>query len=187
MNTKEINAVLFEWIDHWIIGQNFCPFARPVRLKESINITLSDAKNVEQMMTILEQACQSLLSNPDRSTTLVTFTHGAKDFFSFLDWVDTANLLIQQCNWEGVFQLATFHPDYLFDGEPVDSPTHYTNRAPLPILHIIREAEISTVMPSQKEADVIVARNQARCEALGTDFFVHQFKGWQARLHQAIE
>jgi len=186
VNKDEINTILFEWIDQWIIGENFCPFAKPVRIKDTIHIALTDAHNIEQMLKVLEQECQALVHKPERSTTLVTFTQGAKDFFEFLDWIDAANQSIYKHDWEGKFQLATFHPDYLFAGEEPASPTHFTNRAPLPILHIIREAEISQVMPSQKEADVIVQRNQARCHALGSDFFTRQFRDWQSRLQRAL-
>jgi hypothetical protein len=96
--------------------------------------------------------------------------------------LEGAEQLIDNEGWRGTFQLASFHPAYLFEGEPEGSATHYTNRSPLPMLHILREEDVSKVIPSQTQADEIVARNQARLTNIGTVAAAKKLAGWIKRI-----
>ena len=174
--------VIEEWVDEWVIGHNFCPFARPTRTKNTLRTVVCEATSWSAVYERLYDECQLLLANADISTTLLALTQAGSDFNEYLDLLEGANRLIENENWQGVFQLASFHPDYLFAGEPIDSPTHYTNRSPLPMLHLLRESEVSLAIPSQAEADEIVARNQRKLEQMGIATAQHKLEQWRKKL-----
>ena len=69
------------------------------------------------------------------------------------------------------FKSRVFHPDYQFEGEAASSPSHYTNRSPLPIYHILREDSLSQVLDNMPNAHTIPEDNVARAQRLGKAFF----------------
>jgi hypothetical protein len=102
------------WVDKVIIGENFCPFARRERENGRIRaISTEETDNALILQTLLDEM-QLLENNSDIETTLLIIAQGSKDFFDYLDLVDLANRLLRQEQYKGVFQLATFHPDYIF-------------------------------------------------------------------------
>jgi hypothetical protein len=66
-----------------------------------------------------------------------------------------------------VVQLASFHPRYLFAGEPADGASHYSNRAPYPLVHLLREEMLSRVLADDADAGEIPERNIATLEGIG--------------------
>ncbi|CAN0551372.1 unnamed protein product [Ectocarpus sp. 8 AP-2014] len=42
-------------------------------------------------------------------------------------------------------KLATFHPQYRFEGSEEDDPSNYTNRSPYPVLHLLLEDQVRVV------------------------------------------
>ena len=91
-------------------------------------------------------------------------------FGYFLDLVDIANSLIDQSGYRGVYQLATFHPDYQFEGAEQNCPGNYTNRSPYPTLHLIRESSLERVLKVHPSPENIPITNQKKAEELGLDF-----------------
>lgn len=159
------------WVDKVIIGENFCPFARRERENRRIRaISTEQTDNALILQTLLNEM-QLLENNSDIETTLLIIAQGSKDFFDYLDLVDLANRLLKQEQYEGVFQLATFHPDYLFADAPVDATSHYTNRSPFPILHIIREESLEAALENFPNPENIPVRNVKHAEQLGKAFF----------------
>ncbi|MFT5541453.1 MAG: hypothetical protein ACI97K_000345 [Glaciecola sp.] len=160
-----------QWLDKVIIGENFCPFARKERLEERIRVVETHEK--EQALLMQDLLDEMLLLENDSSveTTLLVITQGVKDFFDYLDLVELANRLVRQQQYEGVFQLATFHPDYLFADAPADATSHYTNRSPYPMLHIIREESLEKALEKFPNPENIPSRNIEHAEKLGKAFF----------------
>ena len=159
------------WVDHIIIGENFCPFARKERENERIRtIETTDTDNALILQALLDEMLL-LESNDNIETTLLVISEGCKEFFDYLDLVELANRLLRQEDFEGIFQLATFHPDYLFADAPAEATSHYTNRSPFPMLHIIREESLEKALESFANPENIPVRNVKHAEALGTAFF----------------
>jgi len=166
MKDSVLNATK-HWVENTIIKHNFCPFAKPEVKNDRIryhNLNTSDISKATQASL---DECLFLLENPEHETSLMVFSQGFNDFNDFLDLIDVVNHLIDQSEMRETFQIAHFHPDYLFAGECPNSPSHFTNRSPYPTLHIIRQASIEHVMKGRSESDDIVARNIAKCEELG--------------------
>jgi hypothetical protein len=66
----------------------------------------------------------------------------------------------------GVYQLASFHPNYCFAGADPEDDENLTNRSPFPIIHIIREASLTKALSYVEDVDEIPARNKMRVESL---------------------
>lgn len=162
----------FRWIDKLIIGENFCPFARKERELERIRLVESHETDYALLMQALLDELLLMEKDSSVETTLLILTDAVKDFFDYLDLVDLANRLVRQQQYEGVFQLATFHPDYLFADAPADAASHYTNRSPFPMLHIIREESLEKALEKFANPENIPLRNVEHAEKLGKAFFL---------------
>ena len=78
----------------------------------------------------------------------------------YLDLVEMAEDLIEEEDYEGVYQVASFHPDYLFAGSDSEDPANYTNRSPYPMLHLLREESIEKALEHYSgDPDEIPERN----------------------------
>lgn len=168
MNDNQIEIQTKQWLEDVVIGLNLCPFAAKPNRNRQIRIEVSHAKTEE---TLLEDILAQLMildstAAEDLETTLVVIPDMLQDFFDynlFLDWVDA---LIKQQNWEGIYQVATFHPDYCFGGANPDDDENLTNRSPFPILHLIREASMERVLKHYTNPEQIPDNNIDRVESL---------------------
>jgi hypothetical protein len=104
-------------------------------------------------------------------TTLLIFEKHFGDFDLFLDLIEIANQMLDDSGYSGIYQLATFHPDYLFEGEAVSDASHYTNRSPYPMLHLLREISMEKVLEQHPEPDNIPRQNIEKARHLGTNYF----------------
>jgi hypothetical protein len=68
---------------------------------------------------------------------------------------------------EGELQIASFHPHYQFDDAAADDIENFTNRAPYPIFHLLREASIERAVEAFPDAANIYKRNMATLRVLG--------------------
>jgi hypothetical protein len=149
------------WVQEVVVGLNFCPFARPVVEKNTLRTVLSEADTFdEQIHFFLEELQRLVTTSPQEiATTLLLYPNGPEDFEAFLDLVDTAEALLEEAGLEDVVQLANFHPDYLFEGEEPEDLSHWTNRTPCPILHLIRVEDVSRAVDSNMDTESIPEHN----------------------------
>ena len=159
------------WLDEAVIGLNLCPFAAPVLAAGRIRFAVSEATDLESAVRdALGEAVQLLDTPTDEvSTTLVIVPDALGDFDEFLDAVEALEEVLSEGGADGVLQVATFHPDYRFAGEDADGLSHFTNRAPHPILHLLREDEVAVATEQHPDSAGIPAANIARLEAMGAD------------------
>ncbi|WP_158967589.1 DUF1415 domain-containing protein [Paraglaciecola sp. L3A3] len=157
------------WINTVIIGLNFCPFAKKEMEQLTINYSVSDSKSINQALEHLINQFTLLDQQPEIQTSLLIFSQGFSDFDDYLDLVEYANGLVAQGGYSGIYQLATFHPDYCFAGETDTDPANYTNRSPFPILHILRESSIEQVLKRYPNPENIPANNINKARKLGVD------------------
>ena len=149
------------WLDEVVIGLNLCPFAAKPRKAGSIKIELLPRCNVETALQHVQRLLTELEAAKPRQleTTLIVFPHLLQAFDDFLDFLDLANALVDELGWRGTYQLASFHPDYCFAGNRPDDPANLTNRAPHPIVHLIREASMDRVLADYADPSAIPVRN----------------------------
>ena len=160
-----------EWVSSVIVKYNFCPFARKEVENNCIHYIESNANTIDDaVMDMLEQ-CIELDRESERETTLIMFDNGFSDFEDFLDLVDLANALLVAQGFEGKYQIANFHPDYVFADSDETDPANYTNRAPFPTLHLIREASMSEALENYDEPESIPEHNINLARRKGIDFW----------------
>ncbi len=168
------------WLDEIVIGQNFCPFARFVRDNEQIRFVENSSLSQAEVLTKLHEEVRLLESNDTVATTLIVLSNGFTDFNDYLDLLDMCNELIEQWGYAGRYQIASFHPDYEFEGEPKDSASHYTNRAPFPVLHLLREHDIEAVLKHYPNPEHIYETNMRRSQELGIKWFQQKLAAYRA-------
>ena len=159
------------WLERAVIGLNLCPFARAEYVRNRIAFRVSEAKTTETLLSQLEAALQELVAaNPSSiETTLLIHPHVLQDFFDYNEFLGEAEALLARMELEGVIQIASFHPHYQFAGEDSADMSHFTNRSPYPMLHLLRESSVERAVRSGEDAETIVARNQATVRRLGPE------------------
>lgn len=174
MNNAEIAiADTQRWLERAVIGLNLCPFAKAVHVKGLIRYVVSDATTAAELLIELKNELNSL-ANMDLAvipiaydTTLLIAPHCLHDFLDFNDLLGKADKLLAKMKLEGTIQLANFHPEYQFAGTAPDDITNFTNRAPYPTLHLLRESSIDQAVEAFPEAEAIFEVNMATMERLG--------------------
>lgn len=167
------------WLERAVIGLNLCPFAKAVHVKGLIRYVASEATTPAELLSVLKIELNSL-ANIDEDyvsiaydTTLLIAPFCLQDFLDFNDFLGKADKLIAKMKLEGIIQLANFHPQYQFAGTEPDDITNFTNRAPHPTLHLLRESSIAQAVEAFPEAEAIFEVNMQTMEHLG-------LKGWDA-------
>lgn len=159
------------WVRDVIVAHNFCPFARREVEQQTIHYVVEPSGDTAQQLSQLLQQCRRLDDDAAIATALLILPTGVDDFDDYLDLVDLAERLLELEGYSGVYQLATFHPDYQFAGSTVDDAANYTNRSPYPTLHILREDGLSLALASYTKPERIPERNIEYARAKGADYF----------------
>ncbi len=159
------------WLDEVVIGLNFCPFAAKPHRNEQVRFVTSKATSEELLLTDLQDELTLLDQTPSAEieTTLLIVLEMLSDFYDYNQFLELVDELLVQFEWEGIFQVASFHPDYCFaDAEP-DSVDNLTNRSPYPVLHILREDSIEKALENIADPDEVYKRNIETMKTLSSE------------------
>ena len=140
-------------------------------MKDQVRIVLSDATTTEALVEQLAEELVLLRDTPAEQidTTLIVHPQVLTDFLDYNDFLDNADAAIEALDLQGILQVASFHPDYQFDGVAADDASNYTNRAPFPTLHLLREDSVARAVDVYPDPDVIVERNIQTLDRIGVD------------------
>nr|WP_299245468.1 DUF1415 domain-containing protein [uncultured Halomonas sp.] len=147
------------WVEGFVVAHDICPFARREMERGSIRYEATSARSVESALLTLIEACRRLDEDSSIETTVLVLTDGVEDFDDYLDMLGLAEALLEDQGYEGIYQLASFHPDYCFHGVEENDPANYTNRSPWPMLHLLREASIERALAGFAHPERIPERN----------------------------
>jgi hypothetical protein len=163
------------WLERAVIGLNLCPFAKGVHVKGQVHYVVSEATNEQALRQDLVRELEELqTSDPEtRDTTLLIAPHCLQDFLDFNDFLDEADQVLAELDLEGIIQIASFHPQFQFAGTRPDDISNFTNRAPYPTLHLLREDSIERAVEVFPDAEAIFGKNMETLETLG-------HAGWKA-------
>ena len=114
------------------------------------------------------------------ATKLLAFPDALHDFEEYLWFLDDAEGLLQEAGLESVVQLASFHPQYLFAGEPPQAASHYSNRAPYPVIHLLREDMLTRVLEDFPAPEQIPERNIATLNTIGVEELARRWRAMMA-------
>ncbi len=162
--TEHVN----QWLNDVVIGLNLCPFAAKPQRNQQIKIFVSQASREEALLQdILDQLLElDTKEAQELETTLVVVPNMLDDFMDYNFFIDWVEALIRQQDWEGIFQVATFHPDYCFAGTCPEDDENLTNRSPYPIFHLIREQSMERVLKHYPNPEAIPEINIQRVSQL---------------------
>jgi hypothetical protein len=157
------------WLMEAVIGLNLCPFAKAVVVKDRVRYRVCLSSATDDVLLVLADELQFLASE-DASmvdTTLLIAPYALPVFLDFNEFLGECVALLESQGLVGELQVADFHPNYQFAGEAPDAMGHFTNRAPYPTLHLLRESSLDEAVAVYPDAALIFERNIASLESLG--------------------
>jgi hypothetical protein len=167
------------WLEKAVIGLNLCPFAKAVHTKGQIRWVLSNAQAPRALLEDLVRELQLLAqADPEAvATTVLVHPQVLQDFLDFNDFLDVADAALEDLQLDGVLQIASFHPQFQFEGTEPDDMGNFSNRAPWPTLHLLREDSIEQAVAAFPEPEAIFETNIATLQALGPAGWKRLMKG----------
>ena len=158
------------WIKNVVVGCNFCPFASKALSKKTVRYIVVDNTDFKSALSTLATEFDFLNTHENIETTFIIFSKGFPDFLQYLNLLDRGEKLLTKENYEGIYQLASFHPKYLFAGSNENDPANYTNRSPYPMLHILREDSITKALKNFDDPESITKQNIAFAKTKGLEY-----------------
>ena len=150
-----------KWIIDVVVGCNFCPFAAREIKRDSIHYEVLPQATTASVLTAVMTAMHQLDDDTAIETSFLILPGSFSVFDAYLDLFEIAEALLVKEGYEGVYQLASFHPEYLFAGSNAADASNYTNRSPYPMLHFLREESVSKAIDSYPDIDEVPNRNIA--------------------------
>lgn len=148
-----------KWINDVVVGCNFCPFAAKEIKQNSIHYQVETGTGLEECLQAFLNECVRLDENNDIETTLLIIPNAFERFDEYLDLVSLAEQLLKQEGYDGIYQVASFHPLYCFANSLPDDAANFTNRSVYPMLHLLREERIEQALLRYADPGRIPERN----------------------------
>jgi hypothetical protein len=174
-NAERVIAATRDWLERAVIGLGLCPFAEHAHVRDRIRYRVSAQESAAGVLADLAEELRYLhAADPALyETTLLIHPHALNDFDDYNQFLDDADAAVVALGLEGELQIASFHPDYRFEGSEPDDVRNCTNRSPHPMLHLLREASVTRAVETFPGVHEIGERNIATLSALGE-------AGWRA-------
>ena len=169
LSNETIIAQTTKWITDVVIACNFCPFAAKEMKKGTVSFSVLQQADKKMVLETAARSFQELITNGDVETILIIMPGRFPNFLVYLDIVDIVQSFLEDEGHEGIFQLASFHPAYLFAGTTESDASNYTNRSPYPVIQILREASISKAVKRFKDIQSIPDNNVAFAKEKGLE------------------
>lgn len=158
------------WIIDVVVGCNFCPFAAKEVKRGSIHYDVLQNAETKTVLPAVMNCLYQLDNDPAVETSLLILPGSFHDFNNYLDLLELAEKLLEKEKYEGIYQIAGFHPEYLFAESSMADPANYTNRSPYPMLHFLREESVSKAVDSHPGIDDVPNKNIAFAKAKGLTY-----------------
>lgn len=168
---EEVLRKTQDWVENFVIGLKLCPFASVPAKENRIVYRYSAAKDIDVLFKdLLKILSEVIEAEPEViETAVLVHPEVLSDFDAYLDFLEIAEQALEESGLEGHLQIASFHPDYQFDGVAEDDISHHTNRSPFQMLHILRELSVSTAIDLHPDVDGIPERNVELMRELGLE------------------
>ena len=159
-----------KWITDVVIACNFCPFAAKEIKQNTVHYQVEYSTVLSVCLENFITECVRLDKDKNIETTLLIFPNTFQVFDEYLDMVSLAEKLLAVQEYEGIYQLASFHPDYCFANSEVDDVANYTNRSIYPMLHLLREESIEATLLRYPNPELIPENNINFARKKGTAY-----------------
>lgn len=165
---KVINSVR-KWVESFVVELNLCPFVKRELMNNRVRFAVTNAETVEHLLESLLAEFELLNNQLSIETTLLIHPHALQDFYEYNEFLSLADHLLVEMKLEGVYQIASFHPNYQFGGTDPADIENYTNRSPYPMLHLLREESLEKAIANYLDVDQIPIRNVELMNSIGQD------------------
>ena len=169
MSAAEVIAATQRWLEVAVIGLNLCPFAKAVHVKQQIRYVVSEARSTDELLAALHDEL-ALLAHADPQEidpTLLVHPQAMTDFLEYAAFLHQADRALRRGGYEGVLQIASFHPAYAFADSAPDDIENFSNRSPFPMLHLLREDSVERAVAAFPDAAEIYEQNIETLQRLG--------------------
>ena len=167
MGSERVIDSVRKWVESFVVEFNLCPFVKRELVNNRIRFAVTEAATEEQLLIALQTELELLNNDESIETTLLIHPHVLQNFYYYNEFLSVADSLLVEMNLEGVYQIASFHPDYQFGGTDPDDVENYTNRSPYPMLHLLREDSLEKAIANYPDVDQIPTRNIELMNRLG--------------------
>ena len=167
LDTEKVIGTTRQWVDKVVVGLNLCPFAKRELMTGSLFFEVSEAETEEDLLVDLQKALNLINEDADVETMLLIHPAVLQKFYDYNEFLNYADALLVQMGLEGIYQIASFHPDYQFADTEANDLCNYTNKSPYPMLHLIAEESVEKAIESHPDSDSIPLRNIELLESLG--------------------
>ena len=167
LNESEIIGAVQHWVSSLVVDMNLCPFAVREVMRNRVRFTVTEAATEERLLMALQAELELLDNDASVETTLLIHPLVLGDFPDYNQFLNYADSLLEQMRREGIYQIASFHPDYQFEGTGPDDAENYTNRSPYPLLHLLREESLERAISSYPDVGAIPVRNVQLMNGMG--------------------
>ena len=178
MDERTIVETTRRWVREIVVGLNLCPFAARPLERETIRYRVCGETSMDGIYRALLAEMDVFVALPEEEaeTALFIVPRGLEAFDDYLDLLYGAEQAIPEAGLAGVLQLASFHPEYLFEGAPEDDPANYTNRSPWPMFHLIRAEGLARAVAGYPDPEKIPERNIRTLRELGLAEMQRRFR-----------
>lgn len=173
MKAEEVIRHTENWVKEVVIGCQFCPFAYKVVAEQKIRYVVVEDTYADPIVKALCNELEYLDQHPETETTLLILPAAFTDFASYLSFTDRAEKGLRKKHYDGIYQLATFHPQYCFAGSHEEDAANYTNRSPYPMLHVLREDSLEKALAHFPSPESIPERNIRYAHEKGLLYMQH--------------
>lgn len=169
MEHEKIIKAVRHWVETLVVGLNLCPFAKRELINNRVRFTVTEATSEQQLLETLQDELELLNNDLSVETTLLIHPNILQDFYDYNEFLDYADGLLVQMELDGVYQIASFHPNYQFADTEAGDVENYSNRSPYPLLHLIREKSLERAIANHPNSVQIPQRNIELLKSLGRD------------------
>ncbi len=116
---KQVISQTRRWVESVIVALNFCPFAKRELDRDTVYFSVLREESMEEYLHRLIGECIRLDEHREIETSLLMLPQDLVTFDAFLYLLELANALLDDQGYEGIYQLASFHPTISFTWCPV--------------------------------------------------------------------
>lgn len=167
MSTDPIIQATKNWVERFVIKLNLCPFAKAEIKNNRVRFKLSNAATEVALLQQLQDELNHLNSHQGIETTLLIHPNVLSEFHAYNDFLEHCDDLLDDMQLDGIYQIASFHPQYQFADTHIDDAENYSNRSPYPMLHILREKSLEAAISRYPNVDNIPLTNIKTLNKLG--------------------
>ena len=166
MDLQAVNLTK-QWIERFVIGLRLCPFAHYSFYDDTIFYMLSDGKSMKEMEADLIELIDKLIAvTDDEISNAFVIYNAAFTFHEMLSLKENVDSEMEENGKSSKVQTVVFHPDFQFGDEDFEAHGNFTNRSPLPMIHVLRVDEVSKAIEMTENVDQIPFNNKRRLEML---------------------